>query len=85
MHMLGNACNGGDLIFLGLKTDKSYLLSNSIEFCGGRQPDITWGQNKVTVFIPGGPPNRGTGYIPPETVIHQKGFATKLPAKGRKK
>ena len=85
MHMLGNACNGGDLIFVGLKTDKSYLLSNSIEFCGGRQTVLTWGQDKVAVFIPGGPPNRGTGHIPSETWIYQNGHATKLPAKGRKK
>jgi hypothetical protein len=85
MQMLGNACDGGDLIFLGLKTDKSYLLSNNIPFCGGRQPVITWGPNKVTLFIPGGPPNRGKGYIPSETWVYEKGFVTKLAAKGGRK
>lgn len=85
MQMMGNACDGGDLIFLGLKNDKSYMLSNNIEFCGGREPVISWGQNKVTVFIPGGPPNRGTGYIPSETWVYEKGFVTKLAAKQPKK
>jgi len=85
MQMLGNACEGGDLIFLGLKKNGSFSLSNSIDFCGGRPPIITWGSDKVTVFIPGGPPNRGTGYIPSETWIYEKGRVTKLrPKRGRK-
>jgi hypothetical protein len=78
MQMLGNACDGGDLIFLGLKKNGSYSLSHSIDFCGGRPPVITWGTEKVTVFIPGGPPNRGTGYIPSETWVYQKGQVRKL-------
>jgi hypothetical protein len=73
MQMLGNACDGGDLIFLGLRKDGSHKLSNSIGFCGGRPPVITWGADRVTVFIPGGPPNRGKGYIPSETWIYEKG------------
>src|SRR5262245_33302158 len=85
MQMLGNACDGGDLIFLGLKKNGSFSLSNSIDFCGGRPPIITWGSDKGTVFIPGGPPNRGTGYIPSETWIYEKGRVTKLrPKRGRK-
>ena len=78
MQMLGNACDGGDLMFLGLKKNGSYSLSHSIGFCGGRPPVVTWGTEKVTVFIPGGPPNRGTGYIPSETWIYEKGRVTKL-------
>ena len=78
MQMLGNACDGGDLIFLGLKKTGSYSLSNSIDFCGGRPPVITWAPDKVTVFIPGGPPNRGTGYLPSETWVYQKGVVTRL-------
>ena len=77
MQMLGNACDGGDLIFLGLKKNGSFSLSNSIDFCGGRPPIITWGSDKVTVFIPGGPPNRGTSYIPSETWVYEKGRVTK--------
>jgi hypothetical protein len=78
MQMMGNACDGGDLIFLGLKKNGSYSLSNGIDFCGGRPPVITWGTDKVTVFIPGGPPNRGTGYIRSETWVYEKGQVRKL-------
>jgi hypothetical protein len=85
MQMLGNACDGGDLMFLGLKKNGSYSLSNGIDFCGGRPSVITWGTDKVTVFIPGGPPNRGTGYIRSETWIYQKGQVTKQRAKERRK
>ena len=85
MQMLGNACDGGDLIFLGLKKNGSYSLSNSIDFCGGRPPVITWGTDRVTVFIPGGPPNRGTGYIPSETWVYEKGRVRKQRAKSRRK
>jgi len=85
MQMLGNACDGGDLIFLGLKKNGTPSLSNSIGFCGGRPPVVTWGTDKVTVFIPGGPPNRGTGYIPSETWVYEKGRVTKQKAKGRRK
>lgn len=85
MQMLGNACDGGDLIFLGLKKNGAHSLSPSIGFCGGRPPVITWAPDKVTVFIPGGPPNRGTGYIPSETWVYEKGRVTKQKAKGRRK
>jgi hypothetical protein len=82
LHGDGNACNGGPLLFLGLKSDgKSYSLSKAIDFCGGSQPIITWGANKVVVYIPGGPPNRGTGYIPPETWVYEKGIVKKLPSR----
>ena len=85
MQMLGNACDGGDLIFLGVRKNGTYLLSKPVPFCGGRQPVITWEPDKVTVFIPGGPPNRGKGYIPAETWIYEKGSVTKRTAKGRRK
>ncbi len=85
MQMLGNACDGGDLIFLGLRKNRSYVLSSGIDFCGGRPPVITWGPDKVTVLIPGGPPNRGKGYIPPETWVYQNGRVKKLAAKSSRK
>ncbi len=78
LHMVGNACNGGPLMFLGLKGSGSYSLSEEIDFCGGRQPVITWGSGKAIILIPGGPPNRGTGYIPPETWIYEKGLVRKM-------
>ena len=77
MQMLGNACDGGDLIFLGLRKNGSYRLSDSIGFCGGRAPVITWGPDRVTVVLPGGPPNRGKGYIPAETWVYEKGSVSK--------
>lgn len=85
MQMLGNACDGGDLIFLGLKKNGSFSLSNGIDFCGGRPAVVTWSPDKVTVFIPGGPPNRGTGHIPSETWIYEKGRVRKQKVKGRRK
>jgi hypothetical protein len=78
MNMLGNACNGGPLLFIGFKEDKSYSMSESIDFCGGVPPVITWSDSKVIVLLPGGPPNRGTGYIPPETWIYQNGFVKQV-------
>jgi hypothetical protein len=35
------------------------------------------GSDKVTVFIPGGPPDRGKGYLPSETWIYHNGDVTK--------
>jgi hypothetical protein len=78
MNMLGNACDGGPLLFLGLKRDKTFSLSGSIDFCGGSQPVVTWSDSRVTVLIPGGPPNRGTGYIPAETWIYQNGVVKQV-------
>lgn len=77
MQMLGNACDGGDLIFLGLRKNGTYSLSKPIEFCGGRPPVINWSANKITVVLPGGPPNRGTGYIPSETWVYRNGIVSK--------
>lgn len=85
MNMLGNACNGGPLLFIGLKEDKSYSLSESIDFCGGSPPVVTWSTSKVTILIPGGPPNRGTGYIPPETWIYQNGLVRQVKQNNRRR
>lgn len=74
MNMLGNACNGGPLLFIGLKDDKSYSVSESIDFCGGAPAVVTWSDSKVTVLLPGGAPNRGAGYIAPETWVYQNGL-----------
>jgi len=85
MNMLGNACDGGPLLFIGLKEDKSYSLSESIDFCGGAPPVITWSDSKVTVLIPGGPPNRGTGYIPAETWTYQNGLVKQVKQNSRRR
>lgn len=81
MQMLGNACDGGDLLFLGVRKNGTHLLSKPVPFCGGRQPVITWAPDKVTVFIPGGPPNRGKGYIRSETWVYERGSVKKLKAR----
>jgi hypothetical protein len=78
MNMLGNACDGGPLLFLGLKSDKTFSLSGSIDFCGGSPPVVTWSNSRVTVLIPGGPPNRGTGYIPSETWVYENGVVKRV-------
>lgn len=85
MNMLGNACDGGPLLFIGLKGDKSYSLSESIDFCGGAPPVVTWSDGKVTVLIPGGPPNRGTGYIPSETWVYQNGLVKQVKQNKRRR
>ena len=78
MNMLGNACDGGPLLFLGLKRDQTFSLSESIDFCGGSSPVVTWSESRVTVLIPGGPPNRGTGYIPAEIWRYEKGVVKRV-------
>jgi hypothetical protein len=83
LGMLGNACNGGSLLFLGIREDGSFALSDPVDFCGGRQPVITWGGNKVTILIPGGAPNRGVGYIPSELWVYEKGVVKRAPAPKR--
>ena len=72
-QMVGNACNGGPLWFIGLYQDGSYALSQRIAFCGGRQPIVTWSENKITVVLPGGPPHRGTRIIPTVTWVYENG------------
>jgi len=84
MNMLGNACDGGPMIFLGLKKDQKFTLSKSIDFCGGSPPVVTWSEAKVTVLLPGGPPNRGAGYIPAETWIYERGVVKQLKGSAQK-
>jgi hypothetical protein len=84
MGMLGNACDGGPLLFLGLKSDKTFSVSGSIDFCGGPPAVVTWSGSRVTVLIPGGPPNRGVGYIPAETWIYEKGIVKRLKGSAHK-
>jgi hypothetical protein len=85
-NMWGNACNGGPIWFLGLKKNGSFDISNDIDFCGGKEPIIKEEPGKIIVIIPGGPPNRGKGYIPGETWVYQNGEAQQIKAqrKGKK-
>lgn len=78
MSMLGNACDGGPLLFLGLKRDQTFSLSERIDFCGGSPPVVSWSESRVRVLLPGGPPNRGTGYIPAETWDYENGLVKQV-------
>jgi hypothetical protein len=77
-NMWGNACNGGPIWFLGLKKDGSYDRSEKIDFCGGRAPVIQTAPGKITITFPGGPPNRGTGYVRGETWVYENGRVRQL-------
>lgn len=75
---MGNACNGGSLYFLGIRPNKSYQISAPLDFCGGKPPILTRRGNKIVVTMPGGQPNRGTGYIPPRIWQYENGKVTRV-------
>jgi hypothetical protein len=85
-NMWGNACDGGPLWFLGLKRDGTFSVSLPIDFCGGRQPVLKQTAGRIIITLPGGPPNRGSGYIPTETWVYENGRVRQLkpPKKFRK-
>lgn len=72
-QMRGNACNGGPLWILGLRRDGSHAVSDPIDFCGGRDPQLTATREALTIILPGGPLNRGEGTIPTETWRYRDG------------
>jgi hypothetical protein len=82
--MWGNACDGGPIWFLGLKKNGSFEISADIDFCGGRAPIIREDHNKITVIILGGPPNRGTGYIPGKTWVYKNGKVKRVNTQKKK-
>ncbi len=84
-HMWGNACNGGPIWFLGLRKNGSFQVSKHIEFCGGKDPIVKVGVDKITIVIPGGPPNRGSGYIPGETWVYQNGDVRQVKARAKQR
>jgi hypothetical protein len=78
---MGNACNGGPIWFLGLRRDGTFELSKPLDFCGGKDAVIRPEPGRITVFIPGGTPNRPvnpTDYIPSETWAFQQGQLAQL-------
>ncbi len=82
-HNMGNACNGGPLWFLGLKQDGSHVISTSIDHCGGRDPVIRPEPGRIVVLLPGGPPNRGDGYIPAQTWEFRRGVVRRTDSNNR--
>ena len=77
-NMWGNACDGGPLWFLGLKRDGSFSVSSPVDFCGGRPPVLKQTAGRIVITLPGGPPNRGSGYIPTETWVYENGQVRQL-------
>lgn len=78
--MRGNACNGGPLWMLGLKRDGSHAISDPIDFCGGKAPQLSATREQLTVVLPGGPLNRGEGEVPTETWRYRNGEVVRVPA-----
>ncbi len=77
--MYGNACDGGPLWMLGLKRDGSYAISEPIDFCGGKAPQLSATRDALTIVLPGGPLNRGEGEIPAETWRYRDGKVERGP------
>lgn len=78
--MRGNACDGGPLWILGLKRDGSHAISDPIDFCGGKAPQLSATREELKIVLPGGPLNRGEGEIPTEIWRYRDGKATRDPA-----
>ncbi len=64
---MGNACNGGPLHLIAFNKKTKPFIFKPIDFCGGKDPILKGDAKSVTITFPGGPPNRGEGYIPTET------------------
>ena len=73
----GNACNGGPIRIIGLAKGNAPKLFKLIDFCGGADPVLTQVQNELKILFPGGPPNRGQGFIPDELWILKDGSISK--------
>ncbi len=71
--MRGNACNGGPLWILGLKRDGAYAISDPIDFCGGKSPQLSATRDELKIVLPGGPLNRGEGEVPTEVWKYRDG------------
>ncbi len=70
---MGNACNGGPLHFIAVTADGKYKATGPLDFCGGKDPEISRSGSALVITFPGGPPNRGTGIIPTERWLYSEG------------
>lgn len=77
-HGGGNACNGGPLWLLGLRRDGDFSASPAIDFCGGGEPHVERDGERLRIEIPGGPPNRGEGWVAGETWVYEEGVLRRL-------
>lgn len=73
---MGNACEGGSLYFLGLKSDGLNQFFDSVCYCGGPKPVIETASNRI--IFPAHGPNRGDGFIPQETYVYSNGEIVSL-------
>ncbi len=78
--MRGNACDGGPLWMLGLRRDGSHAISEPIDFCGGKTPQLSATREELKIVLPGGPLNRGEGTVPTEVWRYRDGEVTRVPA-----
>lgn len=78
--MHGNACDGGPLWILGLKRDGTYAISDPIDFCGGKSPQLSATRDELTIVLPGGPLNRGEGEVPTEVWKYRDGKIGRIAA-----
>ncbi|MGC2236774.1 MAG: hypothetical protein WA584_11470 [Pyrinomonadaceae bacterium] len=83
-RMLGNACDGTDIFFLGINKNGSYKISDSIGYCGGPAPLVTVGANKITITFPRRRPNRGTGWLRKEVWEYKNGKIREIKQTKRK-
>jgi hypothetical protein len=74
----GNACPSGNFRFLTLRDNKTYTLSNILEACS--EPLISFDLGKAIFHFPKEPSVRGSGLMPAETWIFEKGMFKKLKA-----
>jgi hypothetical protein len=72
-RLMGSACNGGPLHVIGLRKDKSYLVSCPLDFCGGKNPIIEHNEGSISITFPSSPSNRGFGIIPMEQWLYKDG------------
>jgi len=80
-YSYGNACNGSSFWVLGLNKDGSYRISKTLDFCGGPSAKVFDRKDGFVVYFPGGPPNIGKGYIPPQTWVFRNGAFVRVARK----
>jgi hypothetical protein len=79
----GNACPSGNFQFLTITQGKSYSFSNILDAC--KEPLISFDLGKVIFRFPREPVLRGTGFMPSETWIFEKGAFRKIKEVSNKK
>ena len=80
-RMGGNACNGGPLILVELTEKYNPTVVKNIDFCGGQDPILKLQNNGLLITFPGGPLNRGSGYIPTVKWLYK--FGTGMVSKAK--